>query len=205
MMDENETSIDIYSRAKKDFFRPAAGRVNEAEILSVYEKVFSNPRFLSYYSILSFGLLFPCSPENLKRLKELFQIFIETDKINLVIEDRLKAILTAGCIYWAEPALFEDKLKAVLEQWDYDYFPDACITATSSFARLTFSSKSLTRLQYLKEHTLKRMDKAEELELEQLIGGCITAATGERMVRREMTKKYMNKTALQNLSFETTG
>lgn len=198
MMDEDETNIDIYLRAK-------SGQISDAEKCSIFEKVFSNPRLLSYYTILAFGLLYPCSPKNLKRLKELFHIFIKTDQINLVVEDRLKAILTSGCIYWGENALFEEELKAVLEQWDFNYFPDACITATSSFALLTFSSKSLPRLQYLKEHALKRVDKAEEFERRILIRGCITAATGEILERRELTKKYMNKTTLQDLSFETTG
>lgn len=198
MMSEDETNRDIY-------FRAETGQISDLEKQSVYEKVFSNPRSLSYYTILSFGLLFRCSPINLKRLKKLFQIFIETDQKNLVVEDRLKAIITSVCNYWGEAALFEDELKAVLDHWDFDCFPDACITATSSFALLTFSTRSLSRLKYLKEHTLKRMDEAGEIERRILIGGCITASTGELLERNDLIEKYMKKANLRDLAFEIVG
>lgn len=145
----------------------------------VVKNCFFDPtRQVDYSTVLTYALVFPKTMAGLRRYKSIFRRIRNDEPKTETIDDVGAAIVTAVCIYWNNPECWEQELTVTLQEWPWDDWGDLCIRSLSSYARLVFRTKSLNRLNFLKNFLLERVERADELELEIFFDAIGVAQTG---------------------------
>ena len=194
---DNPTDYELtYSKLK-------SGAVISTHDKDQIERTFWGPlEKQSYYSLLSYALLFPCDLAGLKRYQENFKKLYDTGIDLEKFDDDVSAIILAFCNYWDSTYFLENELKQALEDWAWDERADTCIRAAGYFSHWTNTTQSKERLAYLKDTVLHRYDEADEVEKSVIADSIISAIFGARFLSRSVRETYREKESLANLSFE---
>ncbi|SHM03911.1 hypothetical protein SAMN05444272_1624 [Roseibium suaedae] len=122
---------DIYIKLKDEKL-PSKNDINEID------RFFFGPHEeISYYTILSYGLLNRANEKNIKRVKDLISIFIENEE-----DDLLRAVIMTTYIYWNSGDSISNELIYFLKNCCMETFSEASLSAASSLADSAFQNKN---------------------------------------------------------------